>query len=51
MDHLTFGVSRGQVNNSVTYRSCPSVLYSNLADKMAYAISADPDQVAPEGAV
>ena len=30
---------------------CPTILYSNLVDKMAYANNADPDQTAPEGAL
>ena len=30
---------------------CPKFLYTKIADKMAYANSADPDQTAPERAV
>ena len=33
------------------YRKCPKILYIKVADKMAYANSASPDQTAPEGAV
>ena len=41
--HFLFG--------EVHYSKCPKILYTKVADKMAYANSADPDQTAPEGAV
>ena len=28
---------------------CPKILYTKISDKMAYANTADPDQIAPEG--
>ena len=34
-----------------TYDKCPKNSYTSVADKMAYANSADPDQTAPKGAV
>ena len=33
------------------YIKCPKISYPKVADKMAYANSADPDQTAPDGAV
>ena len=33
------------------YGKCPKILYIKVADKMACANSADPDQTVPEGAV
>ena len=33
------------------YSKCPKISYTKMADKMAHANSADPDQTAPEGAV
>ena len=33
------------------YGKCPKISYTKVSDKMAYANSADPDQIAPEGAV
>ena len=33
------------------YGKCPKISYTKVADKMAYANSADPDQTAPKGAV
>ena len=33
------------------YSKCPKILHTKVANKMAYANSADPDQTAPEGAV
>ena len=33
------------------YGKCPKISYTKVADKMAYANSADPDQVSSEGAV
>ena len=33
---------------SVIYCKCPKILYTKMADKMAYANSADPDQTAPK---
>ena len=33
------------------YGKCTKTLYTVVADKMAYANSADPDQTAPAGAV
>ena len=33
------------------YGKCPKISYTKVANKMAYANSADPDQTAPEGAV
>ena len=38
-------------NCDFAYDKCPKILYTNVADKMEYANSADPDQTAPEGAV
>ena len=33
------------------YSKCPKISYTEVADKMAYANCADPDQTAPEGTV
>ena len=33
------------------YSKCPKILYTKVADKIAYANSADPDQTASEGVV
>ena len=35
----------------MVYGKCPKILYTTLANKMASANSADPNQTAPEGAV
>ena len=39
-----------QIKN-IQYRKCPKILHTKVADKMAYANSADPDQTAPSGVV
>ena len=33
------------------YHKCPKISYTKVADKMAYANNADPDQIAPTEAV
>ena len=35
--------------HNVKYGKCPKISYTKVANKMAYANSADPDQTAPEG--
>ena len=43
--------SFGEYDDTTGYGKCPKISYTKVADKMAYANSADPDQTAPEGAV
>ena len=45
------GMHKQTLNFFLKYGKCPKILYTKVADKMAYANSADPDQTALEGAV
>ena len=45
----THNIGRNIIFNM--YGKSPKILNTKVSDKMIYAISADPDQTAPEGAV
>ena len=38
------------VTGLIIYAKCSKISYTKVADRMAYSNSAEPDQIAPEGA-